>query len=220
MRLSAAARPLASRSSRLLLTVAAGLAAAGLAAGPASAAVVPVTMDCQATPPVGSAQTFTLSAGVDGTAPTSVASGSAFTVTLAPTSMTVPSSVNGYTVKSISNLKLTIPVPANATLTGESLSGGSGYGSGTPSVSASGGNLVATVPGPIAGGSTFTLPALTLDLTAGGSGSTVTTQLAGTSYSNPGLTFSASVQASILTLTVPTACYPSPNPTLTTTTIS
>jgi dehydratase len=202
---------------RLAMPLAAGAAAVGLAAGPALAADTPVTFDCQATPPIGSAQTFTLSAGVDGEAPASVASGAAFTATLAPDPLTVPTSVSGDTVNSISNVKLSVPVPSGAALTGESLSGGTVSGA---TVAVSGGDVVITVPGPIAGGSTFTLPTLTLDLTAGASGGTVATQLAGSSYTSPGLTFSASVQVSIITVTVPTACYPSPNPVLTSTSVS
>jgi dehydratase len=195
-----------------------GLATIAFAAGPASAADTSVNFDCQATPPIGSAQDFTLAADVTGTAPASVTAGSAFQVTLAPGSMTVPSSVNGYTVNSISNIQLDLPVPANATLTGESLSGGSGLG-GTPSVSVSGGDIVVTVPGSVSGGSTFTLPTLTLDLTAGSSGSTIATEIAGTSYSDPGLTFTANV-TDIFSVNVPTACYPSPSPTLTSTSVS
>jgi dehydratase len=199
------------------MPVAAGLAVLGLAAGPASAADTPVTFDCQATPPIGSTQTFTLDAGVNGTAPDSVASGSAFTVTLSPDPLTVPTSVNGDTVNSISNLKLSLPVPAGATLTGESLSGGSGVSGVT--VAVSGSDIVISVPGPIAGGSTFTLPTLTLDLTAGAAGGDVQTQIAGTSYSDPGLTFSASVKVSILTVTVPSACYVPGSPVLTSTAV-
>jgi dehydratase len=196
------------------------VAALGLTCGSASAADSPLSLDCQATPPIVSAETFTIDAGVNGTAPATVAAGSAFTVTLAPDAITVPSSVNGNTVNNISALKLTAPVPANATLTSETLSGGSGLGSGTPTVSVSGGIITLAVPGPINGGSTFTLPTLNLNLTAGASGGTVQTQLAGSSYSSPGLTFTANVTSSIFTVNAPTACYPSPNPVLTSTTVS
>lgn len=205
---------------RLPITAAAGLALAGLLASPASAAGTSLNLACQAKPPIGSAQTFNLAAGVDATAPATVASSSSFNITLATEQMTVPGSVSGYTVKSIKNIVLKAPVPAGATLNGVSLSGGSGTGSGTPSVTVSGGQIVMTVPGPINGGATFTLPALALALTAGASGSTVQTQLAGTSYSNPGLTFTASVPILFTTVSVPTSCYPSPNPVLSTTTVS
>ncbi|MBY8885563.1 cyclase [Streptomyces sp. PTM05] len=203
---------------RFSLVGAAALAAAGLAAGPALAADTPVGFSCQATPPIGGAQTFSLDAGVNGTAPATVAAGSAFTVTLAPGALTVPTSVSGYTVSSISGIKLSVPVPSGAALTGESLSGGSGAGSGA-SVAVQGGNVVVTVPGPVSGGATFTLPTLTLDLTAGASGGSVTTAIAGSGYANPGLTFNASVSVSFFKVNVPTACYAPASPALTTTAV-
>ncbi|WP_311137552.1 hypothetical protein [Streptomyces sp. I6] len=83
----------------------------------------------------------------------------------------------------------------------------------------SGGEIVMSVPGPIGGGKTFTLPALDLDLTAGTSGSAIETRLSGTSYSSPGLTFTASVPILFVTVSVPTSCYPSPNPVLTSTAV-
>lgn len=205
---------------RLPMIVLGAVAAVGLATGAASAADVQLSLACQATPPIGGAQTFTIGAGVNGTAPSSVASGSAFAVSLAPDPITVPSSVNGNTVNSISDLKLSAPVPANATLNSETISGGSGLGSGTPTLTVSGGTLTMNIPGPINGGSTFTLPTLNLNLTAGASGTTVQTRLAGTSYSSPGLTFTANVTAAIFTVNAPTACYPSPNPVLTSTSVS
>jgi dehydratase len=204
---------------RASVVLAGGLAAVGLFAPIASAADTPVTLACQATPPIGSAQTFNLNAGVNATAPATVAASSQFTVTLAPDALTVPTSVSGYSIQSISNIKLTVPVPANATLTGESLSGGSGF-SGSASVAVKSGAVVVTVSGSVGGGGTFTLPALTLKLTAGASGSVITTSLAGSSYSNPGLTFSATVPVAFFTVNVPTACYPATAQTLSSTTVS
>ncbi|MEU2156194.1 cyclase [Streptomyces sp. NPDC019396] len=205
---------------RLPVALAAGAALVGIAVAPASAATTPLAFACQATPPIGGAQTFEVASGVDATAPASVAAGSAFRVSLAPTTMTVPGSVSGYTVKNINNIKLSMPVPANSTLTGQSLSGGSGLGSGTPSVAVSGGAVTMTVPGPINGGATFTLPTVNLDLQAGAAGTSITTQLAGTSYASPGLTFTAKVPVVFVTINVPTSCYPAPNPVLSTTTVS
>ncbi|MFJ4013214.1 cyclase [Streptomyces sp. NPDC090026] len=211
---------LRSALSRVPATAAGALALAGLAAAPASAAGTVVGLDCQAKPPVGSAQTFDLDAEVEATAPVSVASGDSFTITLATQQMTVPSSVGGYTVKSLKSIKLTAPVPENAALNGVTLSGGSGTGPGEPTVSVGGGTIVLTVPGPINGGADFTLPALTLDLTAGPSGGTVETRLSGTGYNDPGLTFTASVPILFVTVNVPTSCYPSPNPVLSSTSIT
>ena len=210
---------LASRTVRLLPALAAGLAVVGLAAGPASATAVPVPLNCQATPPIGPAQSLSLTAGVNGTAPAAVRAGSAFTITLSPAPMAVPGSVSGYAVRSISDLRLSLRIPANATLTGESLSGGSGYGPGMPTLSVGGDRLVATVPGPIPGGAMVTLPTLTLRLVAGGTGGSITTRLAGTGYGDPALSFSTGVQVSILTIAVPTGCYASPNPVLTSTSV-
>ncbi|MDH6125344.1 cyclase [Kitasatospora sp. GP82] len=203
---------------RVSIVLAGGLVAAGLFTPPASAADTSVDLACQATPPIGSAQTFSLHAGVNATAPGTVASGSQFSVTLAPDPLAVPTSVSGYTLKSISDIQLTVPVPANTTLIDESIAGGSDPGS--ASVTVNGGNVIVTVTGPIAGGSTFTLPALTLDLTAGASGSTVQTALGGTSYSSPGLTFTASVPVGFFNVDVPTACFPSSNEILSSTSVS
>jgi dehydratase len=205
---------------RVPLLVAAAVAVGGLAAAPATAATSALPFQCQATPPIGSAQTFTLSASASATAPASVKTGAAFTVAISPSALTVPTSVSGNTISSISGIKLTMPAPAGATLRSVSLSGGSGLGSGAPTSSVSGGTITLNVPGPIAGGSTFTLPTITLNLTAGAAGGTVSTHLAGTSYSSPGLTFTAAVPELFFTVSVPTACYPSPSPVLSATSVT
>ncbi|MDM4719309.1 cyclodehydratase [Micromonospora sp. WMMA1363] len=208
-----------SRRLRVLVAAAAAVAISMVSASPVSADDTAVDFACQARPPIVPAQTFGLSAGVDATAPATVASGSSFTVALAPAPLTVPGSVGGYTVREIRDLKLSIPVPANATLTGQHLSGGSGLGSAPPTVGVANGRVVVTVPGPISGGSTFTPPTLTLAMTAGASGTTVETRVAGDSYGNPGLTFTARVPILFFTANVPTSCYPSPSPVLSSTTV-
>ncbi|MGK4585154.1 cyclase [Kitasatospora sp. HPMI-4] len=205
---------------RVSTVLAGGLAAAGLLAPPASAADTPLALACQATPPIGSAQNLTLNAGVNATAPATVAAGSQFSITLAPDPLTVPTSVSSYTLQSISNIQLTVPVPANSTLVSESVSGGSGIDPGSASVAVNGNDVVMAVSSSITGGSTFTLPALTLNLTAGASGSTVQTALGGTGYSDPGLTFTATVPVSFFTVDVPTACFPSPQAVLSSTSVS
>ncbi|GAB2448499.1 hypothetical protein GCM10027262_72000 [Nocardia tengchongensis] len=113
----------------------------------------------------------------------------------------------------ISNLKMTFPTPANSTLVSATASGGSVAGT----VSTSGGNVVLTVPGPIAGGTSFTPPAVTINVTAGSPGTSITSQYAGTSFANPGMTMTTKVA---FIGNVATACYPNPSPTLTTTTVS
>ncbi len=161
--------------------------------------------------------TDSLSIAVATTAPVSVAHGSTFAIKVAPAAFPVPSSESGVTINSISSIVVKVPVPAGATFVSASLSGGSNIGSGTPTVALSGGNVVLTVPGPIAGGSTTQLPAVTVNLSASGaSGGSIAVKLAGTSYSSPGFTFNASTSVGTAT----NACYANPNPTLSTTAIS
>lgn len=145
--------------------------------------------------------------------------GSQFAITLAPDALTVPTTVSSYSVQSISDIQLTIPIPAGATLDSESLSGGTGIDPTTASVAVSGNNLVVTVTDSVVSGNTFTLPALTLNLTVSASGSTVQTTLGGTSYSDAGLTFSATIPVSFFTVNVPTTCYPATASVLSSTTV-
>lgn len=211
--------PVLSRRLRPLVAVGVGLTLAVLHMSPVAAADTDVNFACQARPPVGSPQTLDLAAGIDAVAPASVAAGASFTVELAPTPITVPSSVGEYTVQQIKDLQLSVPVPTNATLTGQQISGGSGLGSAPPTVHVANGRVVVTIPGPIDGGNTFTPPMLTLTMTAGAAGTTVETMIAGSSYDDPGLTFTARVPVFLLIIDVPTSCYPSPSPVLSSTAV-
>jgi dehydratase len=121
-------------------------------------------------------------------------------------------------VRNVNTFTLKVPVPSNATLAGVTLSGGSNLG-GTPTWSQSAGVVTVKFPGPIAGGSTFELPTITARLTAGPSG-TINSTLYGTSYSNAGLTFTTVVSTFLGNISVPTSCFPNPNPVLTSTTIA
>jgi dehydratase len=190
-------------------------------ASPAAAATVAVTLDCQATPPIGAPQQLTLDIAVQADAPATTAPASTFEATLAPDPTTVPAEAGGYAVNNLRNLALRIPVPAGATYQSATLTGGSNLGTGIPSVAQANNLVTVTVPGPLTGGSTFQLPALHLKLTASGAaGSTIDTHLAGTGYPDPGMTFTANVQAGPFPVDVPTSCYPKPSPTLTSTTIA
>ncbi len=186
-------------------------------ATPASAATT-VTFDCQANAPIVGPQKASFTQDADVTAPATVAPGGALDVVIDPTPNTVPSTVSGYTVKNINTFALKIPIPANATFVSADLTGGSGLGSTAPTIAVSGGVATLSFPGPIAGGATFELPTVTAHLTAGNSG-TIETKLAGTSYTDPGLTFTAVVSSIIGNVSAPTACFPSPSPVFTTTTI-
>lgn len=186
------------------------LAAALCFAGTANAAVS-VNWSCKGTI-FGIGQTSSMTTSVTGTAPGSVTAGSPVAITLTPGSSTVPSTASGFTVTSISNLKMLIPVPANSTYVSTSTSGGTVSGS----AALVGSNVVLTVPGPISGGSSFTPPAVTVNVTATAPGS-ITSKYAGTSYTDPGMTMTTTVAA---VGNVATSCYPNPSPTLTTTTVT
>lgn len=203
----------------LAVAAVAGLAAFGLASVAAADTSTAVTYDCQASA-AGSSGTFTVDATVTASAPSTVAADSALTITESVGSITVPTSADGYTVKEIEGIALELPVPSNATYDSASLSGGSNYGSGTPSVSESDGVVTISIPGPITAGTTFTLPTLTLDLTSGSSGDTITSTLSGTSYSDPGLTFTAVLSVIGISVDASAVGYPSTSPTLSSTTIS
>lgn len=186
---------------------------------PASAASTPITYDLQASA-AGQTGNFTIPVNVTASSsPASVAAGGAVTVTLSTGSLTVPSSADGYTVKDIQGIKLDIATPTNSTYKSCSLSGGSGLGGGTNTCSQSGGNVVVSIPGPINGGATATLPTLTINVTAGGSGS-IDTKLAGTSYTSPGLTFTAVISVFGFPVNAATNGYPSTSPVLASSTIS
>ncbi|MEU4810585.1 hypothetical protein AB0H20_15420 [Nocardia fluminea] len=57
---------------------------------------------------------------------------------------------------------------------------------------------------------------MTINVTAGAAGTSITSKYAGTSYSSPGMTMTTNVS---FVGNVATACYPSPSPTLTTTAV-
>ncbi|MFC7613661.1 cyclase [Actinokineospora soli] len=202
--------------SRRTLSGLAMAAVAVLAFAPSAAAVAyNANFACQGSTPMGP-QNFNFAQSAEVTAPATVAPGAAFSIVIDPAPNTIPSSVNGYTVRRVENLALKVPIPANSTYVSATLSGGSNVG--TTNISVSGGVATITATGPIAGGATFELPTVTANLTAGASG-TIQTKLYGTSYSDPGLTFTAVVASFLGNINVPTKCYPNPNPVITTTTI-
>lgn len=204
----------------MMLACGLGLASLLVGIAPASAASSTLLLSCQATPPVGGTQQLSLDSTVEATAPSAVTPGAAFDVVLAAGPLLLPTTAGGFPINNVKNLKLKMPVPAGATLRTTSLSGGSNLGAGVPSVAVAGGVATLTVPGPIPGGATFQLPAVTLSLTAtGAAGSTIATKLAGSSFTDPSLTLTANVRAVILNVDVPTNCFANPNPVLTSTSV-
>lgn len=192
-------------------------AASAVMGAPQASAATDITYDCQASSPLGP-QYIPFYQTVDATAPTTVAPGGTFDVVVDPATNQVPATAAGYTVKNVNTFTLTVPIAPNSTLTGLELTGGSNLGS-TPTWSASSGLITIKFPGPIAGGATFDLQTITAHLTAGPAG-VIESTLYGTSYTNPGLTFTTVVTVVIFDISVPTACFPNPNPVLTSTTIT
>lgn len=188
-----------------------------LAAPVAAAAATDITYDCAADTPFGT-EYATLNQTVDATAPATVAPGGALDVVVDPAPNQVPSEVAGYDVEEVHTFTLKVPVPTNSSLDGVDLTGGSGLNS-VPTWSEDNGIVVVKFAGPIAGGAEFELPTITAHLTAGASGS-IDTKLYGTSYDDPGLTFTVVVNTFFGDISAPTSCYPNPNPVLTSTTIT
>ena len=202
-------------SSRLLAGAALAIVPLLGLAGVASADTQSVNYSCQGKA-AGQTTNTTLSQSLDSTAPATVAPGGSLTITIAPGVNTVPTKAGAFDVKSVKNMSSYVPIPANSTLVSYSLSGGSGVG--TATVAQVGNNIVTSVTGPINAGAQFQLPALTLNLTAGDSG-TITSTLYGSSYDDAGLKFTTTVSFFGFPIDAPTTCYPNPAPTLTSTTI-
>lgn len=128
----------------------------------------------------------------------------------------VPSSASGQTIQNLNAVVVKFPVPAGSSFVSASVSGGSNLGSGTPTVANNSGVITLTVPGNLAGGSTAVLPTVTVNLTATGAApAQIKTILAGSSYSNPGITFNAKISLG----NVPTKCFVNPSPVFSTTDI-
>ncbi|WP_083268249.1 hypothetical protein [Lentzea guizhouensis] len=200
---------------RAALPAVLALALAPLTAGLASAAETRLVFDCKAASPGGDVLSK-FEHTVDGSAPATVAPGGDLTATLvAASSTTDPDSV-----QQISNLVFRVPLPANSSYVSHSLSGGSGLGDTPPSTSIGPDGLLLTVPGPIAGGASFTLPTFSVVLRAG-DGGTVETRFGGSSHTDPSLTFDVVAKTPDGgSLPLSNSCFLDPNPVLTTTQIT
>lgn len=208
-----------SRGARILAAAAFAIAPIIAFAPPAAAATHDINFDCAGDGPF-STHYFTLNETVDVTAPDSVTAGDTFTVVVDPTPGQLPTEVDGYTVERVEDMRLKVPVPDNSTFVDATLSGGSDN-LGTVDITVNNGIGTIYVSGPLQGGESYELPTVTITLEASGpAGSTIATQLYGTSYDDPGLTFTAYVSSWFGTIEVPTSCYPNPNPVLTTTRIA
>ncbi|MER7244161.1 hypothetical protein [Kribbella sp. NPDC000426] len=160
--------------------------------------------------------TLSLRQAVNATAPATVRPNTRFTVAVDLQPGTLPSEVKGFKLQEVRDLALRIPIPANTSYVSAKLSGGSGLNS-TPTVQLDGNTAVVRVAGPIPGGASYQLPTLSVRLKSGRAGTTIETKLKGTSYDDPGLTLQAKIKWKFLSTTAPVACYPDPNPALTST---
>ncbi|MEU7143328.1 hypothetical protein ABZ942_28065 [Nocardia sp. NPDC046473] len=151
---------------------------------------------------------------VSGSAPATTPPGSAVAITLTSGQGQIPSNQGGYKINYVRDLTLIAPFPTNSTYVSSSLTGGTV----NATIDTSGGHAAIKVTNRLTGGSTFTLPTIGVNVTAGNSGS-ITTTLAGTSYTDPGLTMTVNAQAGPFAVNVPVSCYPSPAPIFTTTVI-
>jgi dehydratase len=197
--------------------VAVALGAVLATASPASAEPQTIVYPCQATTGLGVFET-SIDQVVDGTAPATVAPGGNLTVTIVPAPDQVPTTSLGFPITEARDFRLVFPVPANSTLVSASLSGGEGLGA-EPVLTVEGDTVVATLDSSLAGGASYTLPTLTMELTAAQEG-TIDVVMGGTSYTDPGLSMTIVVDVLGTPLEAATACYPSPNPVLASTTIT
>ncbi len=181
----------------------------------------PLTLSCQTPNPLGPANISAFPTGVTTVVPATAAQGANFGVQMTADPMNIPTSGGGYPIVRLSNLVIRFDVPAGSSFVSATLSGGSSLGSGTPTVAESGGQIVMTVPGPLAPGSTAVLPTVNATMQATGSvGSTISARLAGTGYSDPGITFTSVVKVLFSNISANSSCYvPGTNPVLATTEI-
>jgi hypothetical protein len=196
-----------------------GLIAVLTACDPPTTVTTPINYDCLIdTDHILVPNTTTdLAADYAMTAPQAVAPGANFTLNVVPQPFAVDGTPTGAgTVSQISNVVWKVTVPANATLTGHTISDWSNVGPGTPTSSAAGNTITVTVPGPILANTTAQFPKVTMLLTSTGAvGSRVQPKIAGTSHASPGLSFNSRVTGTILgTLNSTLSCFPDPSPAL------
>lgn len=163
----------------------------------------------------------TLDTGVTALAPATVQSGGTFQAQLTADPIEVPTAAGSYSLLNLNTVTVRFNVPAGTQYVGATLSGGSNLGSGAPTVGLVSGQIRLTVPGPLTPGSTAVLPTVTVTLQATGPvGSVIRSQLAGSSYTDPAVTFTARVGGTpVGTLNAPTTCFAPTNPFVTETTI-
>ncbi len=160
---------------------------------------------------LGAQYPFAQAASVNVEAPLTVQQGETFDMTVAPGPFVVPTNVQGFALTSMSSVRIRFPLSSNAQFVDSVMSAGINMGSGYPSLTIVGTDMVYRVPGPLAPGSTVQLPKVRVTLTAtGAAGSTI--EVRKTTLSNV---------ANVGGVDVPTTCTPDqPNPLFWATTIT
>lgn len=197
----------------VLLTAALAIAALP---GTAQAATQIVGYQCLGYTPAGIITGTAYQDIADVTAPATVAPHATLTIQITPAPNTIPAEINNRPVEHVRDIAWKLRLPSNADYVSTTLSGG--YGTGPVNVSRLGNALWFTIVGPIAGGTDFQLPTISITLQAHRYG-TIRLRLGDDRPYHPGLTFIARVQGSTVTADVPTACSAQPSVTLSTTRI-
>ncbi len=127
---------------------------------------------------LGNYYSFPQSATVNIEAPATVNAGENFDIWVSPGEFTVPTVVQGYTVKSLKWMTIRYPLPSNVEFVDSVMSAGIDSGTGYPSLKIENGYMVYRVPGPFAPGATVQMPKDRLTFTATGlPGSTIETRM-------------------------------------------
>lgn len=177
------------------------------------------TLDCQGTA-MGESATVSIPTTARVEAPRTVASGSNADISISLGTFTVPKTVlvgsyGNQTVSSMTDVTIAVVVPAEAAIQAFSATGGT---VGEPYVTERAGTVSVYVAGPMYGGSQITLPTLELTLKAVGAvGTIVGPRFSGSTYADPTATLTTSITASVGSASVPTRCFMSPNPLLSST---
>jgi hypothetical protein len=160
---------------------------------------------------LGTLYPFAQAASVNVEAPLTVQQGETFDMTVAPGPFVVPTNVQGFDLTSMSSVRIRFPLSSNAQFVDSVMSAGINMGSGYPSLTIVGTDMVYRVPGPLAPGSTVQMPKVRVTLTATGDpGSTI--EVRKTTLSSV---------AKVGGVDVPSTCAPNqPNPLFWATTIT
>lgn len=166
------------------------------------------TMSCEADV-FGTKYPFTQPATVNVNTPSTVVQGSTFEMIVAPGPFVIPTDVSGYALAAMSDITIRFPLSPNLTWVDGVMSASTNTGTGYPSISFDGTDVVYKVPGPFTPGATVQMPLVKLSVTASGPvGSSAEVKMR-----------SLSATATVAILGVPSVCTP-PNQVFGTTTIT